>query len=356
MPAKVLPISGIVQIYTDSSHHILLGEAAINPPKASTNPILPAIESIFGLSNQQSTASGKTRIATLTNKLKDLGSYRLVARFMPTNADFTASTSAPLTVTITPRTQNAPTVTSLQASTNSLETGEGVTLSATVQNANSSLAGGTVELTTVSPHSIVLGKAAVNAFDQPVSFTNNQLQKAGNYRIQAVYQPNTNRFARSTSAPITITVTPLTTASFRVTPVVPDGQPGEPLSFQVTALDAQGQPLTNYTGTVAITSPTDSRTNYPASVYASLKIAEPPADAPGFAKFTPQSYTFTPADQGSHIFVNAVTSKRPAPRASRLPRPMIPRFPARRHSPSSEMGNLKHEGDRSSEHLWNSWV
>ncbi len=226
---------------------------------------------------------------------------------MPTNKDFNASTSAPTTVTITPRTQDAPTVTSLQASTNSLESGEGVTLNATVQNANSSLAGGVVELTTVSPHPIVLGKAAVNAFDQPVSFTNDQLQKAGNYRIQAVYRPNSNRFAGSTSAPITVTVTPLTAASFRVTPVVPDGQPGEPLSFTVTALDAQGQPLTDYTGTVAITSPTDSRTNYPASVYASLKITEPPADAPGFAKITPQSYTFTTADQGSHTFVDAVT-------------------------------------------------
>ncbi len=133
------------------------------------------------------------------------------------------------------------------------------------------------------------------------------MQKAGSYQIQAIYLPNTNLFAESTSIPVTVTVTPLTAASFRVTPVVPYGHPGEPLSFEVTALDAQGQPLTNYTGSVVVTSPTDSRTNYPASVYASLKITEPPAQAPGFAKITAQSYTFTTADHGSHIFVGAVT-------------------------------------------------
>jgi hypothetical protein len=304
---KVEPITGIVQFYTDSPHPIILGEVALNPTKPSSSTILSAIESIFGESNQPATVVEKQRTAILTNKLKDVGPYPIEARFLPTNADFTASTSAPTTVTITPRTQNAPTVTTLQAPTTRVETGESLTFNATVQNAgSSSLAGGVLELTTVSPHPIVLDKVTVSAFDQPVSLTTNQLQTAGSYQIQAVYLPDTNLFSKSTSAPVTVTVTALTAASFRVTPVVPDGQPGEPMTFEVTALDPQGQPLTNYTGTVVITSPTDSRTNYPASVYASLKITEPPANAPRFAKITPQSYTFTPADHGSHIFVGAV--------------------------------------------------
>jgi hypothetical protein len=79
------------------------------------------------------------------------------------------------------------------------------------------------------------------------------------------------------------------------------------LSFEVTALDAHGQPLTDYTGTVVFTSPTDSWTILPAPAYKRLGIAEPSADSPGLANFDPASYTFTPADQGSHTFVGAVT-------------------------------------------------
>ncbi len=57
-----------------------------------------------------------------------------------------------MTVKITPETQHDPTVTTLQTQTNRIETGEGVALKMTVQDANSSLAGGTVKFITVSPH------------------------------------------------------------------------------------------------------------------------------------------------------------------------------------------------------------
>ena len=126
------------------------------------------------------------------------------------------------------------------------------------------------------------------------------MQQVGTHRIRAVYLPGNGRFGASTSAPITVAVTPLTAASFRVTPVDRVGQLNEPMSFEVTALDARGRPLTNYTGTVVVTSPTDSLPSFPASVYASLGIGVPSPDTPGLVRFSPASYTFTPADRGSH--------------------------------------------------------
>ncbi len=177
----------------------------------------------------------------------------------------------------------------------------------TVQNTNSSLADGTVEFTTVSSHPVVLGKFTVSAFDQPVSLATDKLQKVGTYQIEADYVPSNKRFAKSTSAPVTVTVTPFTAASFRVTPLARHGHLNQPMSFEVTALDSQGQPLTNYTGTVVFTSPSDSWTIFPKSVYASLMIAEPSPETTGLATLTPEAYTFTPADHGSHTFVRGVT-------------------------------------------------
>ena len=42
-------------------------------------------------------------------------------------------------------------------------------------------------------------------------------------------------------------------------------------------------------------------------MYASLGIGAPSPDTPGLAKFSPASYTFTPADHGSHTFAGGVT-------------------------------------------------
>ena len=56
-----------------------------------------------------------------------------------------------MAVTITPRRVNAPTVTSLQAVANTIETGEPITLNATVENADSSLPDGVVKFVTVGP-------------------------------------------------------------------------------------------------------------------------------------------------------------------------------------------------------------
>jgi hypothetical protein len=300
-------ITGTIEFLTVSPRPIILAKVAINASNQGTPSILSSIDSAFGINSQPNAVSVKDSAYLWTRALKTLGPYQIEARFLPANADFQASTSAPATVTIAPRTQNAPTVLGLQAPESRVETGAAVPLEVTLQNADSGLAGGVVKLTTVSPRPIVLGKISAGVFNQQISFTADKLQKVGTYQIQAVYVPGTNRFAGSTSAPVTVAVTPLTAASFRVTPVASRGALNEPMSFEVTALDAQGQPLTDYTGTVVFSSPTDSWSLLPASEYARLGIPEPSPDSPVLASFAPQSYTFTPTDHGSHTFVGAVT-------------------------------------------------
>jgi hypothetical protein len=305
---KVQPISGTVEIYTKSPRRILLGEVALNESTKVNSPsgLLSAIESAFGQSNQATTKSGNLRASILTNKLTEIGPYQILARFVPSNDDFAASTSSPTFVTISPTTHEAPTVTNLQPAASTIETGESLTLNVLVHNPSSTLAGGVVKFISMAPHPVLLGKVTVAGFDQEVSFTTAKLEQVGDYRIRAVYLPGNTRFARSTSAPVTAAVTPLTAASFRVKPVVSHGQLEQPLSFTVTALDAEGRPLTNYTGTITISSPTDSLPTLPLGVYSTLGIIPPSPATPGLATINPTSYTFTTADQGSHTFVGAL--------------------------------------------------
>ena len=122
-----------------------------------------------------------------TTLLKNVGSIPITAEFLPANNYYAESTSAPVAVTITPMTVNAPTVTSLQAVTNRVETGESITLDATVQNANSSLANGVVEFITAGPNPDVLGDVAIGTFGQQVSITTRMLKKVGTYQIEAVF-------------------------------------------------------------------------------------------------------------------------------------------------------------------------
>lgn len=298
-------ISGTIYFYTTAPRRIPLGQVAINPTQSSSIPLLSAVQSTFGMSNQQGAVGIDDTAFLWTKKLRADGTYTIEARFVPANRDFAASTSVVKILTITSKTQDAPTVTSLQVATNSAEAGAYNPFTVTVQNPDSSLAGGVVKLTTVSPHPIVLGKTTVGRFDQSIDFSSNQLQ-VGTYQVQAVYLPSSNRFAESTSPPITVTVTPLTAVSFRVTPVVPFGWLNQPLSYRVTALNAQGQPLTDYTGTIVMSSPTDSWTILPPAVYTKLGILPPSNDSPLLASFVPASYTFTTADHGSHLFTDGV--------------------------------------------------
>jgi hypothetical protein len=176
-----------------------------------------------------------------------------------------------------------------------------------VQNANSSLPDGIVTFATVSAHPVVLGSVAVTTFGQQVSFGTYKLPKVGVDLIQAKYVPNSNRFAESSAAPVAIAVTPLTVASFGVKPVIRHGKLNKPVSFEVTALNPHGQPATSYTGTIAFASPTDSAVTFPPEFYTNLHISASPPQTTGLATFTPQSYTFTPADHGSHTFFGGVT-------------------------------------------------
>ena len=123
----------------------------------------------------------------------------------------------------------------------------------------------------------------------------------------ADFIPANHRAAGSESALATVDVDPLAVKSFLVVPVRPFGHSGEALSFTVTALDAARQPVTDYTGTVLVTSPTDSNTVFPARTYVALGIKPPPPVTMGLATFQNQVYTFTPADHGTHTFINGVT-------------------------------------------------
>ncbi len=248
----VEPLKGTVEFFIDSPDPVLL--AKVNLKK-----------------------TGQASLAT--NKLRNIGPNQIQAVFVPAKNFFTGSTSAPAVVTITPTTVNAPTAVSLQAVTSTIETGESIVLNATVQNTNSSLPDGVVQFVTVARHPVVLGELNATAFGQQVTFGTFGLDQVGTHLIEAKYLPNTNRFAESISAPATVTVTPLSAVSFRVTPVVRHGKLNKPLSFEVTALDAHKQPLTNYTGTVVFTSPTDSFTILPKGVYTSFNLTpSAPAD------------------------------------------------------------------------------
>ncbi|MHB1559518.1 MAG: Ig-like domain repeat protein [Isosphaeraceae bacterium] len=305
---KVLPISGTLQFYSRSPQSILLGQVTINQATiTSSSSLVQALQSMFGQTNQAAVQAGKNSATLSTNKLTRVGPNDIEAKFTPSNSDFTASTSAPLRVTITPSTFHDPTTTALQASTTTIEKGEDISFYASVQNHSSSLAGGVVEFMTMGPHPVLLGKVTVNGFDQQLSLTTGKLQKAGDYHVQAVYLPGNSRFAESASAPVTITVTPMTATSFRVTPVRRYGAVKQPVSFTVTAVDSRGRPVTNYDGTVFVYSPTDSLPNFPPSTYTALNIGPPSPATPGLARITPTSYTFTTADHGSHTFVNGVT-------------------------------------------------
>jgi hypothetical protein len=274
------PISGSVAFVTEGPNPIVVGEVKVKP----------------------------NGVATLSSSiLKNLGTYQIEAEFLPSNNYYAESTSAPVSVTIAPQTVSAPTVTTLQTSANSIETGEPIGFSVAVQNSNSNLAGGVVTLATVARHPQVVAQFQVNSFGQVLSVSSFKLEKVGSYKLDAQYTPNSKRFAPSTSAISTVTITPLTAAAFRVTPVVRHGHPGQPRSFEVTAINGKGQPVTNYTGTVVFSSPTDSWTIFPAATYEYLATLAPSNLSPTLAQLSLSSYTFTPADHGSQTFDSAVT-------------------------------------------------
>jgi hypothetical protein len=278
--ASAQPTKGKVEFFTNGPNPVLLGTANLR-------------------SNGQAALS--------TNAIKTAGTYQIQAEFLPAHNFFAASASAPITMTITNQTLNAPTVTTMESPKNVIEAGEPLTMNVTVQNDNSSIPDGIVKFSTVSAHPIALGAVGLSSFGQQVSIASYKLQKVGIYQVQARYVPSTNRFAESFSTPLTVAVTPRTVTSFRVTPVVLRGKLNKPVSFDVTALNKHGKRVTSYTGTIVFTSPTDTPTVFSPQFYSSLKITPSPPQTTGLAEFNPETYTFTAADQGSHRFIGGVT-------------------------------------------------
>src|SRR5262249_8737570 len=116
--ASAQPTKGKVEFFTNGPNPVLLGTANLR-------------------------ANGQAALST--NMLKTAGTYQIQAEFLPAHNFFAASASAPITVTITNQTLNAPTVTTMESPKNVIEAGEPLTMNVTVQNDDSSIPDGIVK-------------------------------------------------------------------------------------------------------------------------------------------------------------------------------------------------------------------
>jgi hypothetical protein len=142
--------------------------------------------------------------------------------------------------------------------------------------------GGRVRFSIVSPIAETLGTAHPDRIGQS-TLTTSRLALGGTYVVMAQYLSLQGRYAPS-STDLTFTVGEPVVASLLITAPHYFGAPGTPLTYSVTALDRAGQPVTDYTGTINMFSPTDHS-----------------------AQFSPHTYTFTTADHGTHEFPDGVT-------------------------------------------------
>jgi hypothetical protein len=177
-----------------------------------------------------------------------------------------------------------PTMISLQAATPRIAARPEVTLTAGVrvpgtQNVSST---GHVVFSVVAPRAERLGASGLDRLGH-ATITTTKLHRGGTFEVQAEFLPSVRGYARS-SVLLTVTTGPTAVSSFRITAPHYYGAPGTPITFTVTALNWQKQPVTGYIGTIALASPT----NHPATI-------------------APKVYTFTTADQGSHTFVKGLT-------------------------------------------------
>jgi hypothetical protein len=174
------------------------------------------------------------------------------------------------------------TTTSLQSSTKTTAAGNHVILVATVHTADARLVtSGRVRFSVISPTPEVIGSARVDKVGE-ATIQSPRLVDAETYEIQAEYIPSSRFFATS-DGNVSVSIARAAATSFRINAPHFFGAPGSPVTFSVTALDRAGQPVTDFTGTIDVFSPTDHS-----------------ADV-----LTPQ-YTFTTADQGTHEFPDGV--------------------------------------------------
>src|SRR5579883_1056971 len=177
-----------------------------------------------------------------------------------------------------------PTQISLQASTQTTAAGPRVTLTAGVRvpGVQTVSTAGHVVFSVVAPGAERLGASGLDRTGHATIVTT-KLARSGTFEIQAEFIPSLRGYARS-SVRLEVSTGPAAVTSFRIGAAHYFGAPGTPITFTVTALNAQRQRVTGYTGTIALFSPT----NKPATI-------------------EPRIYTFTTADQGAHTFVNGLT-------------------------------------------------
>ena len=176
------------------------------------------------------------------------------------------------------------TTTILQASTQASARRPTVTLTATVTAPSISrpVSLGAVRFSVISPTHESLGVAQPNSRGVATLKTA-RLARGEPYLIVAQYASPTGSFGPS-DAQLDVTVAQSPVRSFRITAPQYYGSPGTPLTFSVTAVNRAHQTVTDFTGSIAFVSPTDHS-----------------------ARFTSRTYTFTPADQGTHQFFAGVT-------------------------------------------------
>jgi hypothetical protein len=176
------------------------------------------------------------------------------------------------------------TTTVLQASTKLTGSGARVTLTAKVGAAHMgrSVNAGSVHFAVVSASPEPLGRAHLNKLGE-ARITTSRLKPGSSYEVEAEFVPSVRGYATS-SDQLTLSVGRPEVTSFQITAAHYFGAPGTPVTFSVTAVDRQMEPVTSFTGTIHLVSPTNRQ-----------------------AKLVPSSYSFTTADQGSHTFVDGVT-------------------------------------------------
>jgi hypothetical protein len=177
-----------------------------------------------------------------------------------------------------------PTATSLEASTLTKGPRTTVTFVASVDTAKDRhvVRAGRVRFSVVSPTPEILGIAHPNRIGD-ATLTTSKLALGETYEVLAQYFSPQGRYAPS-SAELTFTVGEVLATRLLITAPRYFGSPGTPITFSVTALDRAGQVVTDYTGTINLSSTTDHS-----------------------ALFVPRTYTFTTADQGTHEFPDGVT-------------------------------------------------
>jgi hypothetical protein len=176
------------------------------------------------------------------------------------------------------------TSTLVQSKVRSTASGPQVSLSASVLTTKTHqvVSAGRVRFSVLSTSPIGLGATGLNHLGQ-ARIQTHKLQQEGSYLVQAQFIPSGSLYAGSAGT-ITIDVSPPQVTSLKISTVHFFGAPGTPLTFAVTALDRQNHPVTDYTGTITLSSPTDHAANFPT-----------------------KSYTFTAANQGTYTFDDGVT-------------------------------------------------